>query len=357
MRSGRIPHRLLPTSLRQKAVQTDRVRKILRPGKFVSQLRQSNHPSHREWFEILDSADAVIATGGGYFTDSFEQHALGILINLASAQSMSTPTACFGQGIGPIHSKALKECVGTVLSKCNTLLLREDFQSSKSLKELGISSDQFSLTGDDALELIPDTQTTSSASTDKICIGLTIRCADYSGVRSDRIAFLKNELEDLSDEYSCSFCPLPIDLLDPESNDMTHALQMLENLPITDDFAKPESPEDVIRTAGVCSVNITGSYHSALFAIAQGVPVVAVQSNDYYAGKFGGLESLFPNSIHRYNPNTAGDGILKELISAALETPENIRESWISISSKLREKGREGYHKFFDALPTRKIEA
>ena len=38
---------------------------------------------------------------------------------------------------------------------------------------------------------------------------------------------------------------------------------------------------------------MTGAYHAAVFALAQGIPVVCLSNSPYYLAKFQGLEDLF----------------------------------------------------------------
>ena len=38
---------------------------------------------------------------------------------------------------------------------------------------------------------------------------------------------------------------------------------------------------------------VTGAYHAAVFALAQGIPVVCLTNSPYYLAKFQGLEDLF----------------------------------------------------------------
>jgi polysaccharide pyruvyl transferase WcaK-like protein len=42
-----------------------------------------------------------------------------------------------------------------------------------------------------------------------------------------------------------------------------------------------------------CRVVVTGSYHAGVFALAQGIPVVATAASRYYHDKFSGLADLF----------------------------------------------------------------
>jgi colanic acid/amylovoran biosynthesis protein len=54
-----------------------------------------------------------------------------------------------------------------------------------------------------------------------------------------------------------------------------------------------DTPLKVIQQAGRCRVVVTGAYHAAVFALAQGIPVVALANAPYYVSKFLGLEDQF----------------------------------------------------------------
>jgi colanic acid/amylovoran biosynthesis protein len=49
----------------------------------------------------------------------------------------------------------------------------------------------------------------------------------------------------------------------------------------------------VIRRTSECRLVVTGSYHAGVFALAQGIPVVALAASDYYRDKFFGLADQF----------------------------------------------------------------
>jgi polysaccharide pyruvyl transferase WcaK-like protein len=48
-----------------------------------------------------------------------------------------------------------------------------------------------------------------------------------------------------------------------------------------------------VERAARCRVLVAGSYHAALFALAQGVPAVSVAASPYYLDKFLGLQAQF----------------------------------------------------------------
>jgi polysaccharide pyruvyl transferase WcaK-like protein len=53
------------------------------------------------------------------------------------------------------------------------------------------------------------------------------------------------------------------------------------------------TPAAVIGQIGRSRVLVTGAYHAAVFALAQGIPVVCLSDSEYYQWKFTGLRDLF----------------------------------------------------------------
>ena len=65
--------------------------------------------------------------------------------------------------------------------------------------------------------------------------------------------------------------------------------ELLAGLGDSDGGASLETPQLVIDRVGECKVVVTGSYHGAVFALAQGIPVVALVKSPYYVNKMAGL--------------------------------------------------------------------
>jgi polysaccharide pyruvyl transferase WcaK-like protein len=79
---------------------------------------------------------------------------------------------------------------------------------------------------------------------------------------------------------------------------------------------------------------VTGAYHAAIFALAQGIPVVCLSNSPYYLAKFQGLQDLFgvgcaivtlsePNLQHRLTAAieetwNAADAVRSPLLQSAL---------------------------------------
>ncbi|HTX21590.1 MAG TPA: polysaccharide pyruvyl transferase family protein [Candidatus Aquilonibacter sp.] len=75
-----------------------------------------------------------------------------------------------------------------------------------------------------------------------------------------------------------------------ESSDVQTLRQLLGDADAGCDL---DTPLKVIRPISTCRVVITGSYHAAVFALAQGIPVVGFVQSAYYRDKFCGLADEF----------------------------------------------------------------
>ena len=158
----------------------NRISKISRPLS-----NRSDHPlvTDLRWepFRVLKAvrqADLVVSSGGGFINDVFFLHATGVLSILAMAQRLGTPTAMFGQGIGPLTNPVLTRLVTRTMPRLQVVGLREGLTSVSLLTARGVERERIEVTGDDALLLATRTERPPTG----VAIGLNIRVASYSGI-------------------------------------------------------------------------------------------------------------------------------------------------------------------------------
>jgi hypothetical protein len=120
-------------------------------------------------------------------------------------------------------------------------------------------------------------------------------------------------LAELAAERGATLRPVTVSLYQHEAD--ATALRHMTGV----DGDAPDSPADSIEQAGRCRVVVAGSYHSAVFALGQGVPVVALSATPYYDHKLEGLADLFPGGC---TVLPAGERELPERLAAA------VREAW-----------------------------
>jgi polysaccharide pyruvyl transferase WcaK-like protein len=238
-----------------------------------------------QYFELIENADIVIATGGGYITDPFQEHAMRLLQTLALATKQGKPIALLGQGLGPADSSDLLCWVKNIFPKLSLLTLREQKNSLPFALQAGAEKKCIHVTGDDAVTLA------NSFTPDRLgdCIGVNLRVAAYSGVQQEQLNVIRNIFEQVSKEYDAELLPVPISFHD-EDSDLASLKVLLgeENADASSDEA-----EKIIEQVGRCRVVVTGSYHAGVFALSQGISVIGVAKSDYYRHKFEGLADQF----------------------------------------------------------------
>lgn len=241
----------------------------------------------------IEAADAVIATGGGFLTDAFEQESENILQTLWLGVSLRKPTAMFGQGIGPVENPRLRARMAEVLPSLDLIALRESRGGAPLLRELGVASNRIICTGDDAIELAYHHRPESLGGD----LGVNLRLSGYSGVSDEDRAAFAAAIGAFQARSGRQARLIPISFHETE-DDAQSARDALDLSRIAGDDAVRESPESIVRAVGRCRLVVTGSYHAAVFALSQGIPVVGWARSPYYENKFLGLAAMFGAGCH-----------------------------------------------------------
>ncbi len=297
----------------------------------------------RTAIQAVQASDLVVASGGAYVTDTWWWHAAGVLSLLSLAQRLGKPTAMFGQGIGPIRQRALRVQAAAVLPKLKVISLREDRIGRGLALSLGVPAAALALSGDDALELMDDAPVATGSA-----LGVCIRVAGYAGVESVTAAAAGGLVIEAAAEFGAPIVGLPVSRY-AASADIA-SLRALRDCGQnrTDIVVKDiTTPKDLILAAASCRAVVTGSYHAAVFALAQGVPAVCLTKSSYYEAKFGGLQALFPGACFVVPLDAADcEARLSDMVRQAWYLPASARAAAKDIAVRLREAGRAAYAKF-----------
>ncbi|MFC1676094.1 polysaccharide pyruvyl transferase family protein [Planctomycetota bacterium] len=241
------------------------------------------------FLKSLCDCDLLVVSGGGNITDTFLNYAFTLLDVLEMSIRRGKPTVMFSHGIGPIRNEKLYAKAKLVLGKLDIIAVREKRVSPAILESLGIDRERIVVTGDDAIALAY--QKRKAQFGDRI--GVNLRVAEYSQIKKEDIEILRLVLHRSARKYNAELTALPI-CFQKENSDVKVIAKLLA------DYDKGsvggqglDSPQELIAGVGSCRVVVTGSYHPAVFALAQGIPVVALVNSDYYKDKFLGLSSQF----------------------------------------------------------------
>jgi polysaccharide pyruvyl transferase WcaK-like protein len=293
--------------------------------------------------QAVQAADLVVASGGGYVTDTFWWHAVGVLSLLSLAQRLGKPTAMFGQGIGPVGQRVLRTQARAVLPRLAVLGLREGRIGRDLALSLGVPPGTVAVAGDDALELVGDTNVA-----DGKALGANLRVSGYAGVDPVTAAAVTDLVLEAATVLEAPIIALPVSryAVDADVVALRSLLRSKHGLTdiVLDDITTPGA---LVGAAASCRAIVTGSYHAAVFGLAQGVPVVCVTKSRYYDAKFGGLQSQFPGACFVVSldaPDYASR--LRAMILQSWHLPVPARAAAKHRAVRLRDAGREAYAQF-----------
>lgn len=297
----------------------------------------------RTAIEAVRWADVVVAAGGGYLTDTWWWHAAGVLSLLSSAQGLGKPTAMFGQGIGPLHGRALRAIACRVLPGLAALGLREEVTSLGLALACGARRDVITMTGDDAIEVIPDAEPKEATA-----LGFNIRSADYAGIGRETSAAVGACVAAFARDLRAPIIGLPVSRYS-SSSDLAAISECLEAGQPNVEVALRDlpSPAELMSAAASCRAVVTGSYHAAVYALAQGIPAVCLSKSRYYDAKFAGLSALFPAACQVVSlADHDALSRLRQAILLAWFLPEGIRSYARDAAARQRTAGRAAYERF-----------
>lgn len=299
------------------------------------------------------SSDVVLATGGGYFSDSFAEHAQLILDTLEAGARAGKPTVILSCGFEPIRNASVREKMLTVLPQVSLIICREPLQSPNVVRSFGVEAQRVIVSGDEAVERAFSVRPVVLGDG----LGINLRQAEYAGVDVGTVERLRETVHRVADRLAAPVISVPISMHGPSDPDAIREL-LTGFAGYTDDGGGLTVPEDVMRQAGRCRLVITGSYHAAVFALSQGVSVVALVASPHYRAKMHGLRSSFGTGCHivplyRDDTNEAlataiekrwqeADVVREELLQSALRQIAATRASYERVRSLVETSQRSG---------------
>jgi polysaccharide pyruvyl transferase WcaK-like protein len=257
------------------------------------QLRLRGHPDDwaqvRTFLTALAAADLLVVAGQGGLSDHAPDHALAILDLVAGAQHYGCRTAMLGQGVGPLNRSSIRRVARRVLPGVELLTLRERSVGVDLVRGLGVPEDRVSVTGDAAVELA----FARAPSAVGHALGCNFRLAESAGTTLAMLEAVGSVILEFARVQSVSLLPIPI-AHDHRQSDARVIAQLLRGQGgCVEGQGDLATPGGVIAQIGHCRAIVTGAYHAAVFALAQGIPAVCLAASRYFRTKLEGLADMF----------------------------------------------------------------
>jgi colanic acid/amylovoran biosynthesis protein len=289
-------------------------------------------PDVRAYLEALEGADLFVMSGRGGLTDAFREETVATLEELALALESGRRTALMGQGVGPLTDVDARRRAAEVLPEVDLIALREGTAGPGLLAELGVSEERVVLTGDDTLALFGAGRNGAGGG-----IALSVRVASYAGVTAADAEALLGVVAAVGETLRAPLVPVVVSTHPHEQDRAALAGIAARREP-------PRTPEEAIELIRGSRVMVTGSYHAAVFALAQGVPAIGVSASPYYDDKFQGLRGMFGDwcELVRLGEPGALERVAELAERFYLSWPEP-REELLTAAARQVEAGRGAY--------------
>jgi colanic acid/amylovoran biosynthesis protein len=243
----------------------------------------------RSFLNLVRSCNLVAASGAGQITTSFGAHSTLILNTIEMAMQYGIPTAILGQGIGPIDDACLRARAAKVLPRVNLICVRETLTGPPLLDALHVPRENVVTTGDDAIDTVYSHRSPQLGN----AIGVNLRMSWYSEISDELLNAVRQPLQEAARQVGAPLVQVPISR-HPEEDDSGVCRYLFDGY---ESIAEPAHDltlvEGMVEEIGRCRVMITTSYHGGVFALAQGIPVVAWLKSRYFAAKLYGLANQF----------------------------------------------------------------
>ena len=290
-------HQLLPKWASVRLTALKRTLGLQRPAllEMLIRLRLSirGRDGRRRDFEVfleaLKNTGLLVVCGSGGFADSCREWNLSILGTMEAAIRRGVPVAMFGQGMGPLNDPMVLSKARHVLPRVSLITLRGSREGQPLLKSLGVAPEAMLTTGDEAVELAFAARAKKPGS----AVGINLRVASYAGVKAGATEKVRSVLQEFARRHKAPLLPIPIALHEFANDHLTIRRLLAGFDDESDGGLSLDTPLMVIKQTARCRIVITGAYHAAVFALAQGIPVVCLTNSAYYLAKFQGLEDLF----------------------------------------------------------------
>lgn len=310
----------------------------------IRRLKHQNRLTDADAFaafaRALRNADLLMICGAGGFYDGCQTWNLDVLDLVEAGIQENVPVVMLGQGFGPLTDPLVLKRCAEVLPHVNFITLRGNRGSRALLRSLGMAESKVETTGDEAVELAYEARSERLGQG----LGINLRFAGSASTDDGDIKTISGVLRDFTMEHRVPLIPLPIAMHAYSRDDVTIKRLLSEIDQHSDGGKNLDSPLKVIRQAARCRVVVTGAYHAAVFALAQGIPVVGLAKSPYFSSKFLGLEDQFGEGCQTILLNEpAVPQRLRSAIERAWQNADELCEPLRAAARKQIELSRNAY--------------
>lgn len=300
----------------------------------------------------IQSTDLFVFSGAGMITDAFEYEAAECLELLALAKRFGGRAAILGHMFGPVTNEHLKAVCQRVLPIVDLISVREQVTSLPFLAGCGVRVEDVRVTGDETLEFIDANRAPAS---ERNALGVNVRISYYSGLTPAATRLLCSTIHSLAVQFGAPLEPLAV--AHHAEDDDALALRFIgSSAQMAIESSGPETALGFAHRVAKCRLVITGSYHAAVFALAQGIPAIGLAFGPYYEAKFKGLRDLFGDGCRYVDGSKPGwDEQLQKTAADLWRNAHCWRDELLEAASTQVAKSRAAYDELQAIVEGKKV--
>jgi polysaccharide pyruvyl transferase WcaK-like protein len=305
---------------------------------------ESKKTSVNEYHRITNY-DLYVATGGGYLFDYDKDSLLQMFDRVEAAIKNNIPTVMVGQGVGQMEDPEIIQRARQVLPLVDYIMIREERIARPTLDSFNVPQSKVIMTGDDAIELAYQARKWKLGAG----IGLSLRVAPYTALDERRIETIRSVLLKSANKFHAKIIIAPIDVNDKDKKYTEKVVKGYSQF--SSSWRKFELPLEVIKRISHCRIMISGTFHGAVFALGQGIPVVAFTNSVEYFNKLSGLSAEFGEGCQVIN---LADEISEEKLLKAIDftwaSADQLRPQLLDNAKRQIDMGNAAYKKIYSLL-------
>ncbi|HEV8004185.1 MAG TPA: polysaccharide pyruvyl transferase family protein [Planctomycetaceae bacterium] len=272
----------------------------------------------------------VVVIGGGPLKESGQM--LEWSMRLAIAKSLGKKIMIYGCGIGPLHSARVRQHVAQILRLADRITLRDGIAVTNAI-ELGIPADRITLAGDPAIGLVIPSAKVASRNGEPLTIGVSLRRLSKHYAPTGRKIEATLQESALHEAAKCTvrrilqmhgtqvvLVPMALRRKDDDRIVLRQMQTELGHDPRISLIEHYPSPAALLEHFRGFDFFVAMRFHSAVFAMLSGVPLVAIDY-DSQGGKTTGLMEAM--------------GLSEFVLNIADATPERL---WTLVNTGLSQR-------------------
>lgn len=227
--------------------------------------------------EIKD-CDLFISGGGSLLQDvTSTRSILYYLALMQKAKKYNKPIMVYANGIGPINKKINRCLTRKILNKVDLITLR-DYDSKRTLEEIGVENPNIFVTADPVFTLLPSDEERvnkifkeENIPMDKALVGVSIRSWKDS---EKLIDVLPMAIDYMMKKYDANVVMIPMHY--PSDLKISYAVKDRVTMDGCYVLSEKYSVEDIMGVIGKTEIMIAMRLHSLIYAATQWVPMIGI---------------------------------------------------------------------------------